>query len=114
MFRVSLCNDSVINVMTLSLAEKDVSYSMAAAGSAENFDASIPNYTASHSGDRAPGLPNHFMAVLRLHVLRLVHVRAITLLYTKPLFYARFCFTPFRFNAPYRFTHLIYPVSFSV
>jgi hypothetical protein len=57
MFRVCLYNDSVINIMTLSLAEKDVLYSMAAAGSAENFDANIPNYTASHSGNRTQNYP---------------------------------------------------------
>jgi len=35
MFSFRLCNDAVINVMTLSLAEKDVLYSMATAGPTE-------------------------------------------------------------------------------
>jgi hypothetical protein len=48
MFYVCLYNDTVINVMTLSLAEKDGNSKFCG-----NFDASIPNYTASHSGDRA-------------------------------------------------------------
>ena len=37
MFHVCLRNNTVINVMTVSLTEKDVLYSMAAAGSAENL-----------------------------------------------------------------------------
>jgi len=57
MFHVCLRNDTVINIMIVSLAEKDVLHSMAATSFCGKFDASIPNYTASHSGDRARDYP---------------------------------------------------------
>ena len=110
MFHVCLCNDTVITLMTVSLAEKDVLYSMAAAGSLmpvyQTTRRRIPETLHKDYPTTAWRCSDSPFCVLctfpRSHCC------------TRSPCFMPVCFTPFRSNAPYHFTPLIYALPFSM